>query len=102
MHKHTMGHASAVVYRLRSARARNASGPERRYVPVGSVRMRVQLLIAATSPMGKGSLVVLVKAVKFVQRPLTGRRVESAELDRGHDESGMSSTHHAMSDSPGP
>jgi hypothetical protein len=50
-HTRTMGHGSAVVYRLRAEKAWRASAPESRYSPAGSVRILVQLLIAATSPV---------------------------------------------------
>ena len=47
----TIGHASAVVYRLKSPSALSASRPESLYEPYGSVRILVQLLMAAISPV---------------------------------------------------
>lgn len=39
-----------MVYRLKSENALSASTPDSLYLPAWSVRMRVQLFIAATSP----------------------------------------------------
>lgn len=46
----TIGQGSAVVYKLKSESALKASAPDILYWPAGSVRMLVQLLIAAISP----------------------------------------------------
>lgn len=46
-----MGHGSAVVYKLRSESAFKASAGDRLYFPSGSVRILVQLFIAAISPV---------------------------------------------------
>lgn len=47
---HTIGQASAVVYKLNCVRASSACGPLYLYGPVCEVRMAVQLFIAAISP----------------------------------------------------
>ncbi len=75
----TIGHGSAVVYRLRAENAWSASGPESLYFPAGSVRILVQLLIAATSPVLRRG-----QKVSMAGREESGRdRKEAVNGDRG-------------------